>query len=192
VLAGELGMHKNTLSNILNGDGEPGISRVAAVAGKVGKSLDYILTGRDSHGEDPDLVALPMLTASLAAGAGSSAAGARRQADWVFPRAWLVRHFGHVDGLELLRVVGDSMEPELGDGSWVMVDRKRTQKRDAIYAIRLGDALLVKRVQFQGRVIRLVSDNEAYEPIVIDQADEAADLEIIAPVVWNDKLRVAA
>ncbi|HEX8224482.1 MAG TPA: XRE family transcriptional regulator [Allosphingosinicella sp.] len=194
-LAEQLGMHKNTLGNILAGDGDPGISRVAAIAAKVGVSLDWILTGRGQgvpSEADEDLVGLPMLTPTLAAGAGSIAGDAATQALWRFPRSWLRRSFGHEDQLELLRVVGDSMQPELSDGDWVMVDRRRRDPRDGLYAVRLGDALLVKRVQFQGRNIRLVSTNPAYEPIVVDRNDEAADLELLGAVVWSEKVHVAA
>jgi SOS-response transcriptional repressor LexA len=194
-LADRLGMHKNTLGKILGGDGDPGISRIAAIAGEAGVSVDWILTGRGGPSESPkdDDVQLPMLTPTLAAGAGSMAGlAARPQGEWRFNRAWLRRSFGHEDALELVRITGDSMEPELSDGDWVMIDRKRTDPRDGLYALRLGDALLVKRVQFQGRSIRLVSANPAYEPITIDRSDEAADLEIIGAIVWSSRIYVAA
>ncbi|MEA3017325.1 MAG: hypothetical protein QOI38_2047 [Sphingomonadales bacterium] len=197
-LAAELGMHKNTLSNILNGEGDPGISRVAALAAKLGVSLDWILTARPAEAPpqdaepDEDLVRLPMLTPALSAGAGAEARGATHQADWLFPRVWLRRSFGHDDQLELLRVAGDSMTPDLQDGDWVMVDRSRRDPRDGLYALRLADTLLVKRLQFQGRTIRLVSSNPAYPPIELDRQDEALDLEVIGRVVWSSKVHVAA
>lgn len=192
-------MHKNTLTNILTGDGEPAFSRIAGIAAKVGVSLDWVLTGRGTPGaagaagaEEEDLVRLPMLTPALSAGPGTAAGGSAAQAEWAFPRAWLRRSFGHTDGLELLRVVGDSMEPELSEGDWVMIDRTRRDPRDGLHALRLEDLLLVKRVQFQGRTIRLVSANRDYDPITIDRTDEAADLELIGPVVWSSKLHVPA
>ncbi len=196
-LAAELGMHKNTLSNILNGDGDPGISRIAAIAAKIGVSLDDILGARPrapqpAGQEEEDLVRLPMLTPSLSAGAGAAAAGGGHQADWLFPRAWLRRSFGHDDQLELMRVVGDSMFPELQDGDWVMIDLTRRDPRDGLHALRLDDTLLVKRLQFQGRTIRVVSSNPAYEPILLDRHDEALDVEIMGRVVWSSKVHVAA
>lgn len=191
-------MHKNTLSNILNGPGDPGISRVAAIAAKVGVSLDWILSGRaaevppGANDAAEDLVRLPMLTPALSAGGGAEASGATRQADWLFPRSWLRRSFGHDDHLELVRVAGDSMLPDLQDGDWVMIDRRRRDPRDGLYALRLEDTLLVKRLQFQGRTIRVVSSNPSYPPLELDRQDEALDLEIIGRVVWSSKVHVAA
>lgn len=195
LLAAELRMHKNTLSNILSGDGEPGISKVAAIADKVGVSLDWVLTGRGpgvpSAAGGDELVQLPMLGATLSAGPGAVAATETVQATWPFPRSWLRRSFGHEDQLELLPVAGDSMEPELSDGDWVMVDLRRRDARDGLYAVRLEETLLVKRVQFIGRRVRLVSANPAYAPIDVDRV-EGLNFELIGRVVWTSKLHVAA
>lgn len=189
------GVPNNTLRDYVR-DGIRTADNGLKIAAALGVSLDWLFTGRDgppSPAAEEDLVSLPMLTPSLSAGGGTEAAGrAVRQADWLFPRAWLRRSFGHDDQLELLRVQGDSMVPDLHDGDWVMVDRTRRDPRDGLYALRLDDALLVKRIQFQGRTIRVVSSNPAYQPIDLDRQDESLDLEILGRIVWSSKVHVAA
>ena len=69
--------------------------------------------------------------------------------------------------LAIVMVDGDSMEPTLSDRDWVLVDtRQRNLWKHAIFAIRFGGDVLVKRVQpMMGQgVIRLHSDNERYDP----------------------------
>lgn len=194
-LSVETGIPLNTLRDYVR-DGIRNADNGLKIARALGVSLDWLFTGQEGTtapaSAEEDTVRLPMLSPALSAGPGAAAGGAATQMDWLFPRAWLRRSFGHEDQLELLRVAGDSMLPDLQDGDWVMVDRRRRDPRDGLYALRLEDALLVKRLQFQGRTIRIVSSNPAYEPIVLDRGDESVDLEILGRVVWSSKVHVAA
>ena len=84
--------------------------------------------------------------------------------------------------LSAILVAGDSMEPLLRDGDEILVDRTPRPMRDGIHVVRVGDALLVKRVQtgVPGRLI-LESANPAYRPIELD----LREVEVIGRVVWK-------
>ena len=74
------------------------------------------------------------------------------------------------------------MEPTLRDGDEILVDRGLRALRDGIHVVRLGDNLLVKRIE-TGRSdrITLLSDNPAYRPFEC----RPGQVEVIGRVVWK-------
>ncbi len=74
------------------------------------------------------------------------------------------------------------MEGTLRDGDEILVDRTPRVPRDGIHVVRVGDALLVKRLDI-GRpgVIALVSDNPAYRTLELSQEE----VQVIGRVVWK-------
>jgi phage repressor protein C with HTH and peptisase S24 domain len=84
--------------------------------------------------------------------------------------------------LSAIRVAGDSMEPLLHDGDEILVDRAQRSLRDGIHVVRLGDALMVKRLAPAGPGrASLISQNLAYPPFEV----ALADIEIVGRVVWK-------
>ena len=85
----------------------------------------------------------------------------------------------------MLRVKGDSMEPTLKDGDWVLVDISRTTPdSDGMFLLRLANGLAVKRIQCGfGNEIAILSDNKLYQPFnsTIDDAT------IVGKVVYTLK-----
>ena len=127
-------------------------------------------------------VEVPRLPLDAAAGSGALAADERPFDSFRFSRGWL-REQGLAAGqLSAIRVAGDSMEPLLRDGDEILVDRAQRALRDGIHVVRLGDALMVKRLApgGSGRAT-LLSQNPAYPPLEV----ALADLEIIGRVVWK-------
>ena len=62
----------------------------------------------------------------------------------------LARRLGLIDGAaSVIRVRGDSMAPGLLDGDHLVVDQRdvRPNARGGLYVIRIGDALMVKRLR---------------------------------------------
>lgn len=90
---------------------------------------------------------------------------------------------GNPDQLILFDVMGDSMEPTIPDKSTVLVDMRDTQPRDGmIYAVRVEDELLVKRIfRAPGKLI-CKSDNPRRGEVTID--GETPDFEIYGRVRW--------
>jgi phage repressor protein C with HTH and peptisase S24 domain len=117
-------------------------------------------------------VAVPYLTVAASAGRGA-VAGDERVIRAEHFTARMLREAGvSPAGASIIDAVGDSMAPGVLAGDRLLVDRGDVRLTgDAIYVVRRGDELLVKRVRREGRRIALLSDNADYAPIVC-AADE--------------------
>lgn len=90
------------------------------------------------------------------------------------------------EDLALIECCGDSMEPALLDGDELLVDTSATTLRHgAIYILRVGGALLAKRVQPRlDGTVAILSDNPRYPPEVITPS-EATPLDVVGEVLWR-------
>lgn len=81
----------------------------------------------------------------------------------------------------LIRVSGRSMEPALHDGDRILVDRgqRRPGAKSAIWVIRRGDLLLVKRLEKVREGWRIVSDNPEWKAEVVG----TREVEVLGRVV---------
>lgn len=129
-----------------------------------------------------DWIEVPRLALGAAAGPGALGADERPFDSFRFSRRWL-KEQGLSDGqLSTIRVQGDSMEPLLHDGDEILVDRAQRTLRDGIHVVRLGDALMVKRLAAAGPGrATLLSQNYAYPPVEV----ALSELEIVGRVVWK-------
>jgi phage repressor protein C with HTH and peptisase S24 domain len=129
-----------------------------------------------------DWLDVPRLALGAAAGPGALAGDEAPFDSFRFSRTWL-REQGLTNAdLSAIRVQGDSMEPLLHDGDEILVDRAQRAFRDGIHVVRLGDALMVKRLAAAGPGrATLLSQNYAYPPVEV-ALDE---LEIVGRVVWK-------
>jgi len=83
------------------------------------------------------------------------------------------------NGLFLLEVVGDSMEPTFRNGDLIMADRNKIyDKQDGIYVVKRNSELMVKRIQFLDNEFLVISDNKLYPPY------KTREIEIIGKVIW--------
>ena len=125
---------------------------------------------------------VPRLALGASAGPGLLAAEELPIGAFRFGARWLREQGFDPAQLSAIRVEGDSMEGTLRDGDEILVDRTPRGLRDGIHVVRVGEALLVKRLA-TGRpgVIALVSDNAAYRTLEL-APDE---IEVIGRVVWK-------
>ncbi|MFA7092584.1 MAG: LexA family transcriptional regulator [Arcobacteraceae bacterium] len=79
-----------------------------------------------------------------------------------------------------IQVDGDSMEPTLRDGDYVLIDENTTFGTNGIYAIQYGGQILIKRLQFKmdGSII-IISDNNKYEKEIFDQKENQLPFQVI-------------
>lgn len=129
-----------------------------------------------------DWLEIPRLAVGASAGPGALGAVEEPIGAFRFSARWL-RGLGFDPAmLSAIQVEGDSMEPLLRDGDEILVDQTPRPLRDGIHVVRVGDALLVKRVQtgVPGKLI-LESANPAYRPIELDPAD----VHVVGRVVWK-------
>ena len=90
---------------------------------------------------------------------------------------------GDPELLLMVTVAGDSMSPTLNKGDVVLVDRAQAMvPEDALYVVRIQDALLVRRVQrLPGGKVRVTSDNQAYGAFEMSLENSAQDAEVGGP-----------
>ena len=97
-----------------------------------------------------------------------------------FRKAWLNSHGLHAGKLSLVDVMGDSMEPELHAGDSVLVNHAQREPRHRrIYALRVEDGAIVKRLHHREGRWWADSDNPGYSPRALGAEDD-----IVGEVVW--------
>jgi len=104
----------------------------------------------------------------------------------VRPKDWVKNALGvSRKDLVLISVKGDSMQPTLSEGDLILVDTAVREFEDsAIYVLRKGDGLFVKRVhhKLDGTII-VKSDNQHYEPETYGP-ESAPAVQVVGRVVW--------
>jgi phage repressor protein C with HTH and peptisase S24 domain len=137
-------------------------------------------------------VAIPLFNDVRAAAGTGALNGHLEKADdaLMFKEDWVRFELGaHPEDLNLIRVSGDSMEPTLRAGDVVLIDhRAQRPNREGIYILRMGDMLLVKRLQaLPGGKVRVISDNPIFEAWVLDLAEMGSEVSIVGRVVWSGR-----
>lgn len=92
---------------------------------------------------------------------------------------------------DIIFASGDSMLPEIKDGDALMVDKSKKDVIDGqIYIIRLDGQLLCKRLQkIPPMKIKIVSDNQKYDPYYIDFSKVIDfNFEVIGRVLWYSRI----
>jgi len=202
-LAQESGLPESTVGDaILRG---PARTEVAIkLADALGVSLDAML-GRvveedaapvagkreASAVDSAAIVSVPVHDVQVAAGAG-------RLADrlpppiyyWSFSRDWMEANLRGVGQLVMVEVSGSSQEPELSEGDLVAVDLDQSRLREGLFVVRLDDLLVIKHIQVDGRIVRLMSRNPLYDPVEIDMHEPGIDerFEVVGRAVWASKM----
>lgn len=200
------GIPQSTLSGYLTG-GEMKLSNSTAIAEATGVRLEWLATGSgpmraDGSGFHEETAAfsagqarqapeggvlIPRYEARATAGVGTSL-----DPGWAVEKVMFSADFirnklrRNPDNLALIECAGDSMEPALRDGDELLVDTSATEPRSGpIYILRVGGALLAKRVQprMDGTVM-ILSDNPRYPAEVITPS-EATPLDVVGEVLWR-------
>ena len=127
-------------------------------------------------------VEVPRLPLEASAGPGAVGAAEIPFDAFRFSRRWLREQGLEPALLSSIRVMGDSMDPLLRDGDEILVDRTPRPFREGVHVVRLGEALHVKLLQaVPPDRLRLISKNEAYEPVDVGMAD----VDVVGRVVWK-------
>lgn len=205
-LARKSGVPQTTIHRVLNG-GEMKAGVLVAIAAAAGVRLEWLATGTGPMRADgagfaeeaaafaaavprpapSDDVLISRYDARTAAGLGT-ADSAGHIVEKVLFSADFIRNKLRRDpkNLALIECSGDSMEPALRDGDDLLVDTSVTTPRSGpIYILRVGGALLAKRVQprMDGTVM-ILSDNPRYPPETITPS-EATPLDVVGEVLWR-------
>lgn len=105
-----------------------------------------------------------------------------------FSAAWIQRELNAApDDLLLILVDNESMVPTLRPGDMILLDRRTVlPDREGIYILQMNGVSLAKRLQIlPGGIVKVVSDNPAYESFTISLSDiNGRDFAILGRVVW--------
>lgn len=181
------GIPRATLQRIIAGKADPGPERLEKICAAIGISMESILQGGDPI--PAGITQVPINDIQVSAGPGRFALDEdARIGVWPFPTDWVATHFGGSSTLRVVRVSGDSQEPELRDGDSVLIDLKETTLRDGMHVVRLDEALMIKRVQLEGSRVRLLSANPNYGDIMVDLTADQERFRVVGRAVWTGKL----
>lgn len=147
------------------------------------KKTDKIMTSADD-----EIIMIPMVEAVLSAGGGSFETGATIGRGYAFRRDFIQRK-GNPDNMVLMRVAGDSMEPEILSGDVVLIDQGKTQIVPGhMFAVGFEEAIYLKRIDIiPGKAI-LKSVNPAYPPMELDIRGQLSDqFRVIGRVLWSGR-----
>lgn len=146
------------------------------------EDISYVSSALARTPRRPNWVDVPRLALGASAGPGALGDVELPFDSFRFSAKWLREQGLEEAMLSAIAVEGDSMEPLLRDGDEILVDRSPRPLRDGIHVVRLGDALLVKRLDTtRSDKLMLISDNSAYSPIDVAMQD----VEVIGRVVWK-------
>ena len=158
-----------------------------------GITLDWLLMGRGENSiaeasspyhMDQDYHEIPVYDIEASAGDGSIFDQEVITSYLKFRKDWLTREGLQSSNLVAIRVSGDSMNGTLANGDIVLIDRSR-KRPDGVFAIRIGDALRIKRLQKMANgSLRVSSDNEMYQPEII-YPENMGQVDIAGQCYWR-------
>ncbi len=134
---------------------------------------------------DVDMVYVPLVEARLSAGTGSFETGGEAERRYAFRADFLSRK-GQPSKMVLMRVDGDSMEPDIKHGDVVLIDQSQTTPRaGAMFAVSVEDLVYIKMVDALPGKIILKSSNSGYGPLEYDARGDLADgIRIVGKAIW--------
>lgn len=139
----------------------------------------------ESNQTDAALVMVPLVEARLSAGTGSLETSGEIERSYAF-RSDFLRKKGNPKNMVLMRVGGDSMQPEIMNNDMVLLDQsKRDLRPGPIFAVGFEEAIYLKRIDTLPGKIILKSTNPAYPPVEIPVGEQEGDaFRIIGQVIW--------
>lgn len=189
-LAKAIGVTQPSIKKIIDGNTlEP--KKIMEIATALGVDAEWLKTGK---GEQPSFsqaqqavendeedekhqLRVEVLDVYASAGNGSFLTGdlAADICAIEFENEYFAQSFQRANekGLAIINVTGDSMEPTLQNGDLLYVDtRKNYYLGDGIYVFSFKDRIYVKRLQFAGNKLLIISDNTRYQVWDITEDNE--------------------
>ncbi len=135
-----------------------------------------------------EIIMIPMVEAVLSAGGGSFETSSAKEREYAFRKDFICRK-GNPNDMVLMRVSGDSMEPEIQNNDVVLIDQSKTAiLASKIYAVAFDDCVYLKRIEKDLNGIILISSNKSYSPIQITLNEQTENqFKIIGRVLWSGR-----
>lgn len=156
-------------------------------------TYQVVKRGKQSVRANDDTLRLPKFNVSGSSGAGRFPPEYEEVIDQITVAGeWIRKNLSvtRVQNLAVLTAYGDSMEGTFNGGDPLLIDRGVVDvKTDAVYVLRLGEELFVKRVQRQlDGSLRIISDNKRYDAQIVQNGDRR-NVQVLGRVIycWNGK-----
>lgn len=109
-----------------------------------------------------------------------------------FEKDFLISQFGikNFTNIHIINAVGDSMQPTIDLGDLLFIDLGEIELiSGGIFCVWVDGNIMVKRVEYNpiSKSIKLLSDNEKYETITLDDYQDDGVFKIIGKVMGNFK-----
>ena len=191
------GVSRGSLSAYERDESQPAAEVLKEICTKYKVSADWLLFGEGGLESTPleapigdvDLKLIPLVEARISAGQGSLEVNGTSERSYAFRMDFLLRK-GNPDAMVLMRVAGDSMQPEIMDNDIVLIDQsKKDIIPGKIFAVGFEEAIYLKRIDMiPGKVILKSVNEECYPPISLDiQGDIAEQFRVIGKVIWSGR-----
>lgn len=195
--ARKLDVSPQVLSAWLSGRNKPNVEAIANICSVFSLSPSWLMTGRfDSPDHQTvitdDFIGIPLLNFSASCGNGREISEDAVVSLIRVNRNWISRHCGNANSraLNIISVSGDSMNPTLNDGDFVIIDTSVTYvDTDSLFAFSLDNDLFIKRIQRAGRNINVISDNPLYPPYTLTSMEMEHGFRVFGRVVTTCLVR---
>lgn len=208
------GISDTMLRKWRSGTSLPGLDKLYALSDATGRTFQWLATGTDAGNsgieEKPaerspfdksiwsdvnadDFSYIPLYDVEASAGHGAWNSSEHEIYKIAFRKEWLNDEGLIPDNLAAITARGDSMNPSIKSGDTLLIDTNESYPVEGIYVLKVDAHLVVKRVQrLNGGVIRVKSDNPAYDSIDIDlvrflDPQYIEDYSVIGKVVWSGR-----
>lgn len=198
--ARQIEVSPQAVSAWFSGRNRPGVEEVARMCQVLRVSPSWLITGSEDSTMHQSIVCentvcIPLLNVRASCGINESLNPNAAVVEVMqINRSWITRNCGDVNPncLNLIIVNGDSMEPTLQDGDFVIIDRSvESFYTDSMFAFSLDDSLYVKRVQRIGRKFHIISDNPMYKAYTLEPEDLEHGFAVRGRVVTTCNIRKA-
>lgn len=111
-------------------------------------------------------------------------------ASWSIPKPFLESYLPDTSGLAVVRVIGNSMEPDFLPSERVLVDTNhRTLSHDGVYVLWNGVGVVIKQLQLVPRSdpprVRIISVNPTYPADEVELSEIAINGRVVGKWVWK-------
>lgn len=200
-IAAALGVTDRGFRHYLQGNRQPSLAKVIAIADILGVTIDELLRPQSSPrgtAVEPDhpmieldgdeFAAVPRVAVEASAGAGAFNDEPEVVGKLAFRRDWLRKIGMKPEKAMLITVTGESMMPDLEPGDLALIDQDRAEwEHNRVFAmVDLDGAVRIKRILLDGKKgLVLVSDNAAEHPPELRLGADADRVRPLGRVVWS-------
>ncbi len=186
--AQKLGITQNSYTNYITGKRELPTDVVLKIKQLFDINIDWLLTGKGNMYNTKtqhSLYKIPILSLQASAGSGIHNYEIEDKNIIYLPKK-IFKTPQKEENLKIIEVIGDSMEPTIKDGSYVIIDTSKKELIDGgIYAINLDNQILIKRLQKIPNGIKIISDNKNYSDIIYNPQETNINFHIIGKKIMQ-------